>query len=200
MYDFLTITWEYILLNIMLNIKFNCLDLLEHATIWVMCGHAMAAHVLKCPWSCVSVRVFSSVTAPHHSCPRQLRRHITMPGRSVPKLNSQIPRFPQLGFPNHSRISVSCSGMTDGYPWESSVWVFCFLPKTTSCFKSWCLWQKTLLTLHASFIENMNTGQLGLGICPGWTQNLRSINSPAFHRHRISLPQPYAYHLQGVKG
>lgn len=83
---------------------------------------------------CVHVKDFSSVTDPCHSRPRQLQTHITMPARSLPEPYSQIPRFPQPGFPNRPRISVSCSWMTDGYPWESSMWVFSFIPITLFCF------------------------------------------------------------------
>lgn len=106
--------------------------------------YAMCVHVCMC-------KFFSSVTDPRHSCLRQLQRHITMPACSLPKPYSQIPRFPQPSFPNWPRISVSCSWMTDGFPWESSMWVFCFTLITLSCFKSWCFWQKpfSLFMLHS---------------------------------------------------
>lgn len=99
--------------------------------------HAIQTMPCHCIYACVCTsKFFSSVTDPRHSCPRQLQRHITMPVRSLPKPYSQIPRFPQPSFPNRPRISVSCSWMTDGYPWESSMWVFCFIPITLSCFKA----------------------------------------------------------------
>lgn len=57
----------------------------------------------------------------------------------------------------------------------------------------------SFLPLHASFIENTSAGQLGLGICPGWTQKLpsthRTMEAASFHGQRISLPYSYAYHI-----
>ena len=79
---------------------------------------------------------FSSVTGPRHWYPGQLQKHITGPVCSLPKPNSHIPRFPQPGSPNQSWISVSRFHMTDGYSWESSLWLFSFITMSLSFLKA----------------------------------------------------------------
>lgn len=123
--ELISVLWQLICLCLILA---NQVFIFEEITHWNIMIVPQCAYVCMC----VHVKDFSLVTDPCHS--RQLQTHITMPARSLPKPYSQIPRFPQPGFPNRPRISVSCSWMTDEYPWESSMWLFSFIPITLFCF------------------------------------------------------------------